>query len=233
MLVPRLLGSSVGAFLLVPAVPVVVRKVEPIQCASHGATPADDAALALALVAGEAPAPRHAWDRFAPMVRRIARRTLGPDTDVEDIVQLVFMKLFARVHTLREPQALSAFLISITTFTLRRELRRRKLQSWLGLASDAAATDLRVVHPDPLAREALRRFYALLDHFGARDRTAFVLRYVEGLELSDVAAALGVSLATAKRAVTRTQERLTRLVERDPALAEYLGTGLLGRREHD
>lgn len=210
---------------------VVVRKAEPIQCSSQSASQADDAALARALAAGEAPASRRAWDRFAPMVRRIARRTLGPDTDVEDIVQLVFMQLFAKVHTLREPQALAAFLISITTFTLRRELRRRKLQSWLGLGTDAA-TDLRVVHPDPLAREALRRFYALLDHFGARDRTAFVLRFIEGLELQDVAAALGVSLATAKRAVTRTQERLTRLVERDPALAEYLGTGS-GERDHD
>jgi RNA polymerase sigma-70 factor, ECF subfamily len=232
MLVPRLLDGSVRVFLLEPAGHLAVRKVEPIQCASQSASPADDAALARALVAGEAPAPRRAWERFAPMVRRIARRTLGPDTDVEDIVQLVFMKLFARVHTLREPQALAAFLISITTFTLRRELRRRKLQSWLGLTSDAAATDLRVVHPDPQAREALRRFYALLDHFGARDRTAFVLRFIEGLELQDVADALGVSLATAKRAVTRTQERITRLVERDPALADYLGAGR-ERREHD
>jgi RNA polymerase sigma-70 factor, ECF subfamily len=211
---------------------IVVRKVEQLQCSSQSPQYGDDAALARALAAKDAPASRRAWDRFSPMVRRIVRRTLGPDTDIEDVVQLVFMQLFAKVHTLREPQALAAFIISITSLTLRRELRRRRLESWLGLRSHAAVADLRVVHPDPMAREALRRFYELLDRFGARDRTAFVLRFVEGLPVGDVAAALGVSLATAKRSVTRVQQRMRLLVERDPALSEYLAS-TLGRPDRE
>jgi RNA polymerase sigma-70 factor (ECF subfamily) len=189
----------------------------------------DDEALACALIAQQPAAARIAWQRFSPLVRRIVRRAIGPVGDVEDLVQDVFLRLFAKVHSLREPKVLKAFIISITTLTLRQELRRRKLKSWLGLRADPAALDLRVVHPDPMARQALERFYALLDHMSARDRTAFVLRFLEGMELIEVAAALAVSLATAKRCLARAQRRMQSYVERDPLLREYLTAASLRR----
>jgi RNA polymerase sigma-70 factor (ECF subfamily) len=192
----------------------------------------DDEALARALVGRDPAAARLAWQRFSPMVRRIVRRAVGPVGEVEDLVQDVFLRLFLKVHTLREPKVLQAFIISITTLTLRQELRRRKLKSWLGLRPDPAASDLRVVHPDPLAREALERFYTLLDRFSSRDRTAFVLRFLEGMELCEVAAALGVSLATAKRCLVRAQRRMQALVECDPLLREYL-TAAFGKRSRE
>jgi RNA polymerase sigma-70 factor, ECF subfamily len=191
----------------------------------------DDESLARALIAGEPAAATIAWQRFSPMVRRIVRRAIGPGGEVEDLVQNVFLRLFTKVHALREPKVLKAFVITITTFTLRQELRRRRLRSWLGLRADPTAFDLRVVHPDPLAREALTRFYRLLDRFGARDRTAFVLRFLEGMDLTEVAAALGVSLATAKRCIARAQERMLTYVERDPALREYLTAAFGGRAD--
>ncbi|HKO93915.1 MAG TPA: sigma-70 family RNA polymerase sigma factor [Polyangiaceae bacterium] len=192
---------------------------------------ASDEALALALIAKQAHAERVLWLRFAPLARRIVRRTLGPASDAEDLVQDVFMQLFMKVHTLREPRALKAFIISVTTLTLRRELRRRKLRSWLGLRRDPLAGDLRVVHPDPVGRAALERFYALMDGLHVRDRTAFALRYIEGMPLNEVAAALGVSLATAKRCLVRAQRRVLLLVERDPLLADYL-TPAFGGDDH-
>ena len=185
-----------------------------------------DEALVRALKENQSDAPRAVWDRFSPMVRRIARRTLGPVSDAEDLVQDVFMQLFAKVHTLREPRVLKAFIISITTLTLRRELRRRKLRSWLGLRPDPLAVDLRVVHPDPIGRAALERFYQVLDRLDARERTAFALRYIEGLPLNDVASALGVSLATAKRSLAHAQRRVLLHVERDPLLVDYLAQAL-------
>lgn len=212
--------------------------VEPTARWGAGLGRMDDEALARALIAGQPQAARIAWQRFSPLVRRILRRALGPGGEVEDLVQDVFLRLFTKVSALREPKVLPAFVISIATFTLRQELRRRKLKSWLGLRPDPAISDLRVVHPDPLAREALERFYALLGQFSVRDRTAFVLRFLEGMELSEVAAALGVSLATAKRSIARGQRRMQAAVERDPLLRDYLTAGfargeVAGGRGHD
>lgn len=205
------------------------RATEPAEALTRSTGDLDqvsDEALVQALIAKQSHAARVLWQRFSPMVRRIARRTLGPVSDAEDLVQDVFMQLFAKVHTLRDPRALKAFIISVTTLTLRRELRRRKLRSWLGLRPDPLAGDLRVVHPDPIGRAALERFYSVLDRLDVRDRTAFALRYIEGLPMNDVAAALGVSLATAKRSLAHAQRRVLLHVERDPLLADYLALAL-------
>jgi RNA polymerase sigma-70 factor (ECF subfamily) len=172
-------------------------------------------------MAGDSRAPRVAWHRFAPMVHRILKRTLGPGADVEDLVQEVFVCLFGRIKTLREPKALKAFVIAIAAMTVRAELRRRRTRRMLWLD---VPTSPMPVHPDPEARQALQHFYLILDRLGAQDRTAFVLRYMEQLELTDVASALQTSLSTTKRRLTRVWQRVSLLVERDPALAHYLSS---------
>jgi RNA polymerase sigma-70 factor, ECF subfamily len=184
---------------------------------------ADDATLACAMIARADYAPRVAWSRFAPMVHRMLKRAFGPGQDVEDMVQDVFMCLFRKVGGLREPQSLRAFVISITTRTIKYELRRRRVRRWIRLSD--AISDLEGPHaeqPDVAARQALMKFYSILDRLSAHDRAAFVLRFFEGLELTDVASALGISVSTAKRHLTRIWTRVTLLVGRSPELAGYL-----------
>lgn len=185
----------------------------------------DDPALVRALLDGDLQAPRLLWKRFSPLVYRVLKRSLGPGHDLEDLAQEVFLCLFGKVRTLRDPGALKAFVISVTVLTARHELRRRWVRRWVRLSGDVAEVDTRAVYPEAGAdaREALVRFYAILDRVNATDRTAFVLRYMEGLDLVDVAAAVGMSQATVKRRLTRVWARVALLVERDPLLADYLG----------
>jgi RNA polymerase sigma-70 factor (ECF subfamily) len=182
----------------------------------------DDAELARALIARDPRAPRALWRRFAPMVFRMLRRALGPGHDVEDLAQEVFLCVFEKVTTLREPKALKAFVISITVLTTRSELRRLWVRRWIRLSGKGDATGKAVVHLDTDAREALSRFYSVLDRINAQDRTLFVLRFMEGLGLLEVAAAAGLSLATTKRRLARVWSKVRLLVERDPILCEYI-----------
>ena len=134
----------------------------------------------------------------------------------------VFLSLFQRAHLLREPKALKAFVISITTRTLCREFRGR----WLGrtLQWQFANTEANTltVQPDPESREGLRQLGGILDRFNDQDRRAFVLYCLEGMALEDVAAALHVSLATAKRRLSRVRNRVMLMARRDDALVDYL-----------
>jgi RNA polymerase sigma-70 factor, ECF subfamily len=191
---------------------------------SGGAIPdeADDATLVQKLIDGHPYAARAIWQRFAPMVHRILKRSLGPDEDVEDLAQDVFICLFQKASTLREPKALKAFVIAITALTVRGELRRRWSRHWVRLQRPGPVPQKLAVYPDLESREALRRFYLILDRVNIQDRTAFVLRFMEGMALEDVAAALEVSVATAKRRLTRVWDRVVLLAERDTALVEYL-----------
>ena len=183
---------------------------------------ATDVALACALIAGELNAPRIAWNRYSPLVRRILRRSLGPARDVEDTVQDVFLCVFDKVPGLRNPAALRAFIISVTVRTLRYEIRRRRVRSWLRLSGDTETPDLRVVHADTDSREALVRFYQVLDRINVRDRTAFTLHFIEGMEVQEVASSLGVSVPTTRRCLARAKERLVLFARRDPLLTEYV-----------
>jgi RNA polymerase sigma-70 factor (ECF subfamily) len=62
----------------------------------------------------------------------------------------------------------------------------------------------------------------VLDRISDERRTVFVLRYVEGLELGELAAVLDCSLATAKRRVADAARRVSLLAASDPLLAPYL-----------
>jgi RNA polymerase sigma-70 factor (ECF subfamily) len=163
-----------------------------------------------------------AWERYSPLVRRILARALGPERDVEDSLQEVFLCLFNKAPELRNPAALRAFIVSIAIRTLRHEIRRRKLRSWLRLDGASAAEDLRAVSPDTDAREALTRFYALLDRISTRDRSVFVLHVIEGMDVEAIASALQVSVPTVRRCFTRARERIALLAGRDPMLVDYV-----------
>lgn len=182
----------------------------------------EDADLVRALIAREDDAPRALWQRYAPMVFRLLRRALGPPRDVEDLAQDVFICVFERLSNLREPTALRNFIISITMFTVRHEVRRRAVRRLIQLGKKGDVSEDARVEIDTDSREALTRFYRVLDRLNARDRTLFVLRFIEELPLLQVAEASGISLATAKRRLARARSRVRLLVERDPVLRVYV-----------
>lgn len=189
---------------------------------------AEDAALVSAAARGDKKAAEAIWDRYSPLVRSIVRRTLGPQSEVSDLVQESFLQLFRRLPDLRDPEALRSFLIGITIRVLGAELRRRRVRRWLHLTDSGSVPEVAASNDDEDAREAVRRLYAALDRVGDGDRMLFVMRHIEGLELPEVAAALGASLPTTKRRLAKVMGRLVAMAERDPALSVYLGQSSAG-----
>jgi RNA polymerase sigma-70 factor (ECF subfamily) len=190
--------------------------------AARGAAPADDVALARTAAEGDPAAAGMLWDRFATLVRSVLRRSLGPQHDVDDQVQEVFIRLFRQVSTLRDATALRSFVIGITIRVAQTELRRRRMRRWLTLSDSGVLPETGEVVVDEDAREALARLYAILDRVDDESRLVFVLRHIELLELTEVAEAVGISLATTKRRLTKVVARVRAMVGRDPILARYL-----------
>jgi RNA polymerase sigma-70 factor (ECF subfamily) len=181
-----------------------------------------DAALVAGFRRGEEWAAAGLWDRYAPLVRRVLFRALGPGQEIEDLVQETFLRLYRKLPELREVEACRGFVLTIATRVLQGELRSRWLRRWLGLSSDGNVPEQEAESADLEARDALHRFYVLLNRLGPKQRTAFVLRHIEGLELTEVAAAIGVSLATLKRWLPRITRRLHAQAASDPLLRGYL-----------
>jgi RNA polymerase sigma-70 factor (ECF subfamily) len=185
----------------------------------NGTTP--DEELALAAGSGDPRAAIAIFRRYGVQVRSKLLRWIGGH-DLDDHVQEVFSRLFEQLPRLRQPSALRSFLIGITLRVACTELRRRR--RWrLRLTATGEVPDIAEQgFDDGTAREALSRFEDILGKLAPRTRRVFVLRYVEKLELVDVAAAMDISLATAKRHLARASMRVFAMAEREPALADYV-----------
>jgi RNA polymerase sigma-70 factor (ECF subfamily) len=193
---------------------------------THLATPAvtgGEISILTALRAGEPHAARTLWIRFSPLVLRIFNRMVGSGPDNEDLVQDVFLTVFRRVHSLRNPNALGPFIASVARFAARAK-RRERLRGRLQRAQLSEASQDLVVTTNVESREGLLRFMTILFRLRPEDRSAFALRTIEGKDLCETASALGVSRATVKRRVLRARNRIALLARRDPVLRAYLTT---------
>ena len=103
-----------------------------------------------------------------------------------------------------------------------KKIRWRRTRRWLGMEGTAVVTDLQAV-ADTSTQAALGRAYALLERLPAVERAAFGMRFIEGMKIEEVAQALGVSLATAKRRLQSARERFAKLAAGDALLRDWAG----------
>jgi RNA polymerase sigma-70 factor, ECF subfamily len=189
----------------------------------------DDAELVAALRTQDERAYAAAWVELGPMVRRLVTRFFGSDVDTPDLSQEVFLRLFRRIDELRNPSGLRGFVAGICLGVARNELRKARVRRWVRLTPSGDLPEAPTTGPDLEAREAVHRLYAILDLVSAQDRSLFVARFFEKMEIAEVATVHGLSYGTAKRHVAKATARINRRIERDPALARYLDSSMTGR----
>jgi RNA polymerase sigma-70 factor (ECF subfamily) len=176
---------------------------------------ANDAELLQRAASGDRWSREVLYRRHARYVLGLAARLLANRGEAEEIVQETFLAAFDQLGTLREPEALRVWLGQITVNLVRHHLRRQRLLRFLGLDRGAAdATFEALAHPG--LHPELSAELALLDRVLAGLhpdlRIPWVLRHVDGLELTEVAAACRCSLATIKRRLRKASAVLQRHV---------------------
>lgn len=188
--------------------------------ASHIEPHESDGELVLRARRGDRWAEEALYRRHVHAVTRLAVRLLSRSTEAEDVVQDAFITAFADLTKLRDESAFGGWVTRIAIRQVHRRYRRRRLLRALGL--DRGEDDLALEHQmdsaaGPEALAAVRELARMLETLGARERIAWTLRHIEGCKLEEVAASLGVSLATAKRAIASAdgvvRERVTFLPE--------------------
>lgn len=186
---------------------------------------ASDATLIAALRAGQPGAAAAFYDRYASRVRATLRALLGPDADLPDLLQEVFIRALDRVEGLRDIERAGSWLTTIAVFVARAHLRVRKRRNWLRVFSPERTAAAQVEQPSSDARRTLRELYAILDRMPVDDRMAFLLRHFHGATLVDAAKACNTSLATLKRRLARAEKRFLEDVRRHPGMLERMAQG--------
>lgn len=181
----------------------------------------DDAALVEGLRAGNPNACAALVDRFSDHVLRVLVRILGRHPDVEDLHHDVFVRALSAAHDVRDPSALKGWVTIIAVNLARTAIARRTRSRWLWFLPPEELPEPSETFDDDAA-EALSGLYRVLDKLPTEERIAFTLRFVDGMELTQVAEACGVSLATIKRRLSKAEDRFVKSAGREPTLRHWL-----------
>lgn len=182
--------------------------------------PVSDAVLVARGAAGDAAALETIFRRHAPLVLHLCIRLLRDRSDAEDVLQETFEKVLKSLGSLREPDALKAWVVQIAVRQVRMRYRKRRMLRAFGFVSARSETVTLEALASPELSHEHRAELALLDHALQRlpleVRLAWMLRHVEGLELDAVAKACGCSLATAKRRIAHADDTVRRRAKLAP-----------------
>jgi len=148
------------------------------------------------------------YRRWAPYVASVAARLLGGRTDVEDVVHDVFLAAVKGLKNLRDPQAVRGWLAAVTTRVVSQRLHAHRTRRWLGFRAAHEAVNVEAPGASPEEHALLARVYRILEHVPVKERNAWILRMIEGDDLTSVAVACRCSLATAKRRIAAAQARI-------------------------
>jgi RNA polymerase sigma factor (sigma-70 family) len=159
-------------------------------------------------------------DRYRQRLFAYARQMLsGSRSDAEDVLQDVFLRAYHALRADRRPIALRAWLYRVAHNRCIDQIRRPA----------PAPEDIyelnRGVPSDPMAeaerREDLRRLIADVRALPDQQRSALLMREMEGLSYSDLAEALGVTVPAVKSLLVRARVGLVEAIEaRDTACVE-------------
>lgn len=186
---------------------------------------ASEIAFVEALRVGDPRARELLVERYMPLVERLVAGALGVDSDLTDVVQDVFVRVLEGVHKLKDPSALPRWIASLAVFTARGRIRRKRRWRWIRFVAPETLPEVPVRQADGDTRMAVRATYRALDMLPTDERLAFTLRFVAEMELTEVAAACQVSLATIKRRLSRAEARFLAAAQESAVLRDRLDRG--------
>jgi len=146
---------------------------------------------------------------------QIFRFLLASTRDVdlaETLTQECFLKAHRNWDRFRGESSAMTWLMRIAINLEKDHWRNRRLQFWrhtrtnsvdLDEASEWLPSGERSVEQKMMAREQVQQVWKAVEGLSARQRTVFLLRYVEDQELSEIALATGLSQGTVKAHLSR------------------------------
>jgi len=159
-----------------------------------------DRELVESVLAGDGSAFQTLVERYQKLVFNIGFHYMGRREEVEDIAQEVFLKVYRSLSKYDPERPMKAWVSRITTNFCLDELRKRKVrrtQLFTDLVDEETGTEIffdrftsGTVVSEFEAERVLAWLQGLMNGLADKDRMAFVLREVEGLEYSEIADAM-------------------------------------------
>jgi RNA polymerase sigma factor (sigma-70 family) len=169
----------------------------------------EDPEVVAAIVAGDPAGLAEAYDKYAVPLYAYCRSMLREPADAADAVQDTFLVATAKLHSLRDPSKLRAWLYAVARNECLRRLRAGNALSALPEAVDlpTQAAEVGVATERAELAELVR---AAIDGLNPGERDVIELSLVAELDGDDLADALGVSRNHAYAQLSRARRQLER-----------------------
>jgi RNA polymerase sigma-70 factor, ECF subfamily len=175
--------------------------------------------------AGDREAIGELFVRHSHAVRRLLAGVIGSTSELDDLVQEVFIQVFKSLPSFRGDARFSTWLHQVTMYAAYNHLRRPR-RVILAEPDDLAMACGDAEDDGPQERlhghEAMRRLNAILDTIKPKKRIAFVLFAVEGYSIGEVSQMVGAPIPTVKSRVWFARRELRKKARRDPYLGQLL-----------
>jgi RNA polymerase sigma-70 factor (ECF subfamily) len=190
------------------------------QTEREGERSSDLAVLLSRAASGDAEAFEQVVVRHERRVLTLSWRLLGTIEDAQDAAQEVFLRTFKYLHRFDVHKPFEPWIVRMTV-NVCRDLGRQRQQRGAVLVNagdDFDRAEQQDTRSDPHTelhseqqRQMLRR---ALGDLPEKERTAFVLRDIEGMTTAETAEALGSSEATIRSQISSARLKIRKFVER-------------------
>lgn len=138
---------------------------------------------------------RELYEDHAAAIRSLARRLVGPDGEVDDVVHDAFLIVCDKRARLTRKTALS-FLFSTTIKVAAGRRRRAQFRRFLGLEKAPEVADWRTPERAAEQGDTRRIVHAILETIPEKRRVVFILHALQGMTCEEIASMLGRPVET-------------------------------------
>lgn len=163
---------------------------------------------------------REIYASYFGFVWSCSRRFGIPESEVEDVVQEIFVVIHTRLPTLEQPESLRSWIYGIVRRTASTYHRKKRVRMDHAEALRAEPEIMYPQMPSPLElaeqSDQARLLWSLIEQLSPQKREAFVLAEMDEMTVPEIAAAINVPLNTVYSRIRVAREELERaLTERD------------------
>jgi RNA polymerase sigma-70 factor (ECF subfamily) len=182
----------------------------------------DEQRLIARAATGDTSAFRTLYERHRSDVGRLVYRMLGARSDLEDVIQEVFIQAYKSLKDFRGQSKFSTWLHRVTVNVVlmhRRSARSRPVFADEPPGDPALRSPDLAPDDDAERRERVRAFGRLLDRLAEKKRIVFVLHELEGIAPTEIAKMVGAPVLTVRTRLFYARRELEAMLADEPSLA--------------